>query len=103
MKNPLRLLFTRTMIYGSAIIIKLLILFAVIMSLQTKHVWFYQVSILISAAVVLYIINDNSNPAYKIAWIVPIMMFPLYGGIFYVLFGKYRPKRKYKKKLGELR
>lgn len=103
MKNPLRLLFTRTMIYGSAIIIKLLILFAVIMSLQTKHVWFYQVSILISAAVVLYIINDNSNPAYKIAWIVPIMMFPLYGGIFYVLFGKYRPKRKFKKKLGELR
>jgi cardiolipin synthase len=39
-------------------------------------------------AVVLWIINDRSNPAYKIAWIISILLFPIFGGLFYIFFGR---------------
>ncbi|MBQ9991117.1 MAG: cardiolipin synthase [Lachnospiraceae bacterium] len=52
---------------------------------------------LISSAVMIYIINDKSNPAYKIAWIIPVMLMPLFGGVLYLFvklnFGAMAPKR----------
>ena len=33
----------------------------------------------IGLGVVVYIINRDTNPSYKIAWILPIMAFPLFG------------------------
>jgi cardiolipin synthase len=41
----------------------------------------------ISVVMVLYIITRDVNPAYKIGWMLIFMVIPLYGGIFYVLFG----------------
>lgn len=49
--------------------------------------------------VVLYIINKNDNPGYKLAWIVPILAFPLLGGILYLAMGDKKPARKMRKKL----
>ena len=52
---------------------------------------------LITSAVMIYIINDKSNPAYKIAWIIPVMLMPLFGGVLYLFvklnFGALAPKR----------
>ena len=48
---------------------------------------------LISIFVILYIINKDDNPAYKLAWIIPILIFPLFGGILYLCFGDKRPTR----------
>ena len=31
---------------------------------------------ILSLLVVLYIINKDDNPAYKLAWIIPILVFP---------------------------
>ncbi len=46
------------------------------------------VMILISLILVVIIINDSSNPSYKIAWIVPILVMPLFGAPLYFIFGK---------------
>ncbi len=48
----------------------------------------------LSFLVVLYIINKDDNPAYKLAWIIPILSFPLFGGFLYMLFGDKRPTKK---------
>ena len=48
----------------------------------------------LSLLVILYIINKDDNPAYKLAWIIPILSFPLFGGILYLLFGDKRPTKK---------
>lgn len=42
---------------------------------------------LISFGAVVAIILRANNPAVKLAWIVPILMFPLLGGIMYLAFG----------------
>ena len=39
---------------------------------------------ILSLVVVIYIINKPDNPAYKLAWVVPILLFPIFGGVFYV-------------------
>lgn len=42
---------------------------------------------LISFSAVAVIIWRTNNPAVKLAWIVPILIFPLFGGIMYLAFG----------------
>ncbi len=42
---------------------------------------------LISLGAVAYIIWKPNNPAVKLAWIVPILGFPLFGGVLYLAFG----------------
>lgn len=54
---------------------------------------------LISLLVVLYIINRDSNPSVKLAWVVPILVIPLFGGITYLMFGGKSPTRKMRRKL----
>lgn len=42
---------------------------------------------LLSFIAVLYIIWKPNNPAVKLAWVVPILLFPLFGGAMYLAFG----------------
>ena len=55
--------------------------------------YFYWVCVLVSVAVSLYISTRKTKLAYKIAWIVPILVMPIVGGVMYlVLGGGRRPK-----------
>jgi cardiolipin synthase len=40
----------------------------------------------ISIIVVFYIINRRDKPGYKVTWIVLILIFPLFGGVLYLMF-----------------
>ncbi len=42
-----------------------------------------------SVLVVLYIIKSDINPVYKIPWIILIMLFPMFGGFIYLVYGRY--------------
>ena len=48
---------------------------------------FYIASLALSIVIVFIITNSKSNPSYKIAWIIPVMIFPVFGGLFYLLYG----------------
>ena len=48
---------------------------------------------LLSLLVIIYIINGQSKLPYKLAWIVPILVFPLIGGIMFLISGGKSPKR----------
>lgn len=51
--------------------------------------------IALSIIVVLYIINnDNDDPGYKIIWLIPVLSFPVFGGLLYVVFGNKKPAKK---------
>ena len=53
----------------------------------------------LSLLVVLWIINRDDNPAYKMAWIILIMAVPLLGGLFYLAVGHKQPSRKMRRKM----
>lgn len=39
---------------------------------------------ILSLIAIVCVINENTNPYYKLAWIVPIMLIPIFGTIMYV-------------------
>lgn len=94
MKKLLNFLFHRLVLIGFAIAVQLVIFMVMIFRFQNQFVYFYGASVLLSLLVVLFIINGRSNPAYKLAWVVPILLFPIFGGIFYLLFGNTRPSKR---------
>jgi cardiolipin synthase len=49
---------------------------------------------ILSIAVCIYILNRKEKPAYKLTWIFLILMFPIFGGIFYLFFrSQSKPRR----------
>ena len=52
-----------------------------------------------SIAVVIYIANKDDNPAYKLAWTIPILLFPIFGGFLYLVLGDKQPAKKLRLKL----
>ncbi len=87
-------------------VISILMQFAVLISIiiwfNRYFAIFYVISILISFAAVIRIVNNQMNPAYKMAWIIPIMLFPIFGGLFYLFFGGNRMGKKTKEKMGSI-
>ncbi len=53
----------------------------------------------VSFLAVLFIINRAGNPQIKMAWVVPILVFPLFGGLIFLFSGGKGPKRKLRKAL----
>ena len=99
MKKILRFITQRVVITALLIVLQALLLFGFIWKLDNYFVYFYAGSVLLSLLITLGIINTKSNPAYKIAWLIPILLFPVFGGLVYLLFGSDRTGRYLRKKL----
>ncbi len=56
---------------------------------------------LFSLVVVIYLVNKEENPAYKLAWTIPILIFPLFGGLMYLVLGDKQPARDLRLRLEE--
>ena len=57
---------------------------------------------LLSLLLTLRIINNKSNPAFKIAWLIPILLFPVLGGLVYLVFGSDRTGKYIRNKMGRI-
>jgi cardiolipin synthase len=54
---------------------------------------------ILSVLVVIYIVNKKENPAYKLAWSVLILIFPLFGGLFYLIVAGNRSSKRFIRKI----
>ena len=84
-----------------AMLLQLTIIVGGLIAFMDSFYIFYSLSIGLSFAVVVWILNDTSNPAYKIAWLIPILVFPVFGGILYLFFGQIRLSRGMKRQIKE--
>lgn len=53
---------------------------------------------LLSFVIAVFIANGNRNPSYKLAWLLAMLPFPLFGSIFYLCFGIRHSNTKSKKR-----
>jgi hypothetical protein len=56
-----------------------------IVKLSDYFVYLYSAFELLSLGVALHVLNKKNNPTYKLAWVIPILLFPVFGGLFYLL------------------
>ena len=99
MKKILGKLLNRIVIFGILLAVQLgwfLLTFTKLVNYSTGLSLVFRV---ISILAVLWIINTEDNPAYKIAWIILILVAPLLGGLFYVAVGHKRPGKGMRKRL----
>ena len=98
MKKLVSLLFHRVVLVALFLVIQIAILVVMLLNFNHYFLPFYGVCFALSLFAVFWITGRSGEPAYKIAWIVPILIFPIFGGLFYLLFGgsklSHRTRRK---------
>ncbi len=57
---------------------------------------------LVSLFVVLYIVKTRSDPSYKLTWSILILLMPIFGGLFYLLFGLQPSSRRRRRRMALL-
>ncbi|MFV0480069.1 MAG: cardiolipin synthase [Anaerorhabdus sp.] len=93
MRKILSVLTKRHVIVGLLILIQLIFMISLIYQLSEYVIRLNQLLTAFSIIVVIYLINQDLNPSYKLAWSILILTFPIFGGFFYLLFGnKKAPK-----------
>lgn len=94
MKKGLEFLSNRIVVSIILIIIQII---AILIFAYTLFIdlWVFKIIfMMLSLLVVLYIINKDDDPSYKIIWLVPILSFPVFGGVLYLAFGNKKPAKK---------
>lgn len=86
-KSVLSLLFGKMVTVGLLIVIQAAFLVWAISSLADHFAAVYVGLTLLSIIIVIWLFGKDENPSYKLAWVFIIMALPIFGGLFYLLFG----------------
>ncbi len=85
MKKLGSLLLHRVPLTALGILLQLAVLVLMMVRFSEYFIPFYWAVVLLSMVAVVWIISSEANNGYKIAWIVLILSFPVFGGVIYLL------------------
>lgn len=69
---------------------------------RTYHIAEWVLTI-VSVIVAIYIVNRQRKPEYKLSWVFLVLLFPVFGGVFYLISHLQTSSRKYRKQLADIR
>ncbi len=87
MRKFLQYALNRVVITALLVLLQVTLFLVVLLQWGNYYVWFSLVLRFITFWAVIYIIWKPNNPAVKLAWVVPILTFPLFGGVLYLCYG----------------
>lgn len=96
----------RTAVSKLVIIVLLLVIqiafLFVVYGIMEEYILYWRTgALLLSTFVVLFIVNKQENPAYKLVWVVLILSVPLVGGALYIFLAGNRTRAKFLKEAQE--
>ena len=92
-----KVIFHRSIWVVALMLVQLLIIMGLTLQFSTYFVYFDYFFMLLSLVIVVGILNNGkSNPTYKIAWVIIILILPVFGGLFYLVFGRRHLNRREK-------
>ena len=97
MKKIKKFLLGRATIVALGIAIQLFWMFLFIQKYSVRYSFIGTLIDIVAIFIALVIVNKNSNPSYKLIWMVVILAIPLVGVLLYFAFGRSkltRPTRK---------
>ena len=83
-RKLLRIIFGRTAFVVMSLLLQISILLAGFRFLSHYMVYIYGGFTLLSAFVILYVVNKDENPSFKLAWIIPITVIPVFCTLLYL-------------------
>ncbi len=94
MKKILKFLTSRLVVVSVLILLQLAVLIFLLTLLQNYSFYCYIAMVALSWILVFYILSKRDNPMYKLAWIIPILAVPVFGGILYLIFSNHNISHK---------
>ena len=86
-KKLASLLFQRSVIVALLIFLQAAMLLLYMLWFSSDFIYVYWGCVVLSILAVLIIVSRQTDPGYKIAWIIPILLFPAFGWLVYLLCG----------------
>ena len=77
----------RIIVSGLLLLVQLGFIFGVLYDFTIQSAWSYSISMIVGIITVVTIINRRGDPDHKIAWIVFILIFPIFGITVFLLWG----------------
>ena len=100
--NPFKLLLTRASVPMLFMIVEIGVLAFMVIFLKGFFVNFFWASVVLSVFVLIIIINSKTDSAYKIAWMIPVLYFPFFGSLLYILYGGNKFGKRIKREVERL-
>lgn len=101
MKKVVKFFFGRLTVTLFLILFQLVLLFFAIMLFTNSFIYIYFIMLIISFFLIIAIINDDTNPSFKIAWIIPMLIFPIFGAPLFIIFGQNKRSDRIIKRLND--
>ncbi len=101
-KGVVNVVFGRTAFFVLLLIIQVILLGWGLLYLSDYAWYVYGISVAVSVVVVIVIINEKSNPAYKLAWMLPVLLIPFLGSGFYIFCRSQKTVEFFEKRLDHL-
>ena len=98
-KKLASILFQRRVIVALLILIQSLALLASTLWFSGAYIYLYWTYVILSVLAVLVIVSRQTDPGYKIAWIIPILLFPAFGWLVYLLCGGNKLSARMRRKM----
>ncbi|EGL39001.1 phospholipase D domain protein [Parvimonas sp. oral taxon 110 str. F0139] len=99
MKSFFNFIFSRIFFIFCMVLIQLALLTLFIIYFNRYFIYLYGTNLIFGIIFTFIIINDNINPAFKITWILIVVVLPFLGGLIYLTFGEKRLLKSVKKRL----
>ncbi|MBQ8804792.1 MAG: cardiolipin synthase [Tyzzerella sp.] len=93
-KGIFHIVFSRAFVVVLLLLIQIIVLASTVTYLKDYATAIYASFLILEVVSIIYVINSSSNPAFKITWILVILMLPIFGTAFYV-FVKLQPGIKF--------
>ena len=94
-----RLLSSRLFIVSILILIQISVIVLPMLFLSAYYVPLFLLFEVLSFFISINIVNRNNNPGFKIAWLIPVLCFPVGGALLYLMFGRSHLNRRNREKL----
>ena len=98
----LRIAFSRTAIIVVALLLQLFVFFASFYWLKDYSTVVYAAYVLLGAVTVVHILNEENNASFKIAWIIPVLVIPVFGTVLYIYINLQPGTKRIHKKLTKI-
>ena len=100
-KKLVNIMFSRLFVVAVMMFFQIALFVTAVYYFSQQYFYFYIACHVLSIVVVLVMISRHENPAFKITWIIAIMMFPVVGGVFYLFLARRSMPAKLKRQMQE--
>ena len=98
-KKITKAIFSRVTLVVLLMLLQFSLLIFFTWKLAEYFVYLYVALVALSIIMIIYLSSKKDNPAYKLAWTIPILLFPLFGGLLYLFFGVRKSSRSLLRKM----